>query len=187
MGYFDSEENVTEYMKLAEGYNGKELINKLKTYVPIGKSILEIGMGPGTDLNILKRNYNVTGSDNSQVFLDRYKLKHKNTKLLKLNAVTLKTKAKFDCIYSNKVLHHLTKSNLLKSLKRQYDLLKKNGIIMHSFWKGNKQEKFNDLLFTYYCVGQIAKIFEDLFNILEIVVYKEMKKEDSIYIIGRKR
>jgi cyclopropane fatty-acyl-phospholipid synthase-like methyltransferase len=187
MGFFDSEKNVAAYLKMAEGYDGKELIKKLKSYLPKGKTVLEIGMGPGKDLDILKRDYRVTGSDSSQVFLDRYKSKNKREKLLKLDAVTLDTKRTFDCIYSNKVLHHLTKKNLKTSLKRQCELLKKNGIILHSFWQGNKQEKYNDLLFTYYSVGQIAGMVEDFFDILEIVVYKEMKKDDSLYVIGRKR
>jgi len=187
MGFFDSEKNVAEYLKLADGYDGKELIKRLRDYVPTGKSVLEIGMGPGKDLNILKRYYTVTGSDNSQVFLDNYKKKHGQVKLLKLDAVTLDTKTKFDCIYSNKVLHHLTKMDLKRSLVRQSAILKKNGILMHSFWKGSKQERFKGLLFTNYTVGQIVRIFEPLFDILEIFVYKEMKKDDSILVIGRKK
>ena len=187
MGYFDSEKNVTEYLKLAKGYDGKELIKKLKHYLPKGQSVLELGMGPGKDLNMLKRTYTATGSDNSRVFLDRYKQRHPDAKLQQLDAVTLTAKGRFDCIYSNKVLHHLTKTDLRKSLRRQSDILKRNGLVMHSFWKGNKQERFSGLLFTYYTAGQIVQLFEDLFEPLEIVVYSEMKSEDSIYFIGRKK
>ena len=96
MEYFDSEKNVQEYLKMADGYDGKELINKLKLYVSKGKTVLELGMGPGKDLNILKKYYIATGSDNSQVFLDLYKKNNKKTKLLNLDAITLNTKSKLE-------------------------------------------------------------------------------------------
>ena len=50
---------------------------------------------------------------------DIYKKKNKNAYLLLLDAITLKTKRKFDCIYSNKVLIHLTKQELTNSLKKK--------------------------------------------------------------------
>jgi len=62
---------------------------------------LELGIGLGKDFNILKKSYAVTGSDNSQVFLDKYKQKHPDADLLFLDAVTIQTDRKFDCIYSN--------------------------------------------------------------------------------------
>ena len=49
-------------------------------YVSKGKSVLELGMGPGKDLNFLKKYYKATGSDSSQVFLDQYMKKYKNVK-----------------------------------------------------------------------------------------------------------
>mgnify|MGYP006309124387 CR=1 FL=1 len=38
-----------------------------------------------------------------------------------------------NCIYSNKVLYHLTRKELRKSLNRQWNLLNENGILFHSF------------------------------------------------------
>jgi len=72
MGYFDSEKTVEEYIEMVEGYDGAELINALKGYLPKGSTLLELGMGPGKDLDILKESYLVTGSDSSQIFVDRY-------------------------------------------------------------------------------------------------------------------
>ncbi|MCH9659234.1 class I SAM-dependent methyltransferase [archaeon] len=104
---------------MAEGYDGAELIKILQKYLPKSSTVLEIGIGPGKDMDILKKSYTVTGSDNSQIFLDKYKEKYQNVDLLPLDAVTTKTDRKFDCIYSNKVLHHLTKKYLRESLQRQ--------------------------------------------------------------------
>ena len=75
MGFFDTEKGVEQYIKMAEGYDGAELIKILQKYLPENSNILELGMGPGKDTDILKKSYEVTGSDNSQIFLDKYKKK----------------------------------------------------------------------------------------------------------------
>ena len=119
MGFFDTEKGIEQYIKMAEGYDGAELIKILQKFLRADSTVLELGMGPGKDMDILEKSYVVTGSDNSQVFLDKYKEKHQDADLLLLDAVTLKTGRKFDCVYSNKVLHHLTKEDLRKSIQRQ--------------------------------------------------------------------
>ena len=182
MGFFDTEKGVEQYIKMAEGYDGAELINILQKYLPENSTVLELGIGPGKDMDILKKSYAVTGSDYSQVFLDKYEEKHKDADLLLLDAVTMPTDRKFDCIYSNKVLHHLTKEDLIKSLQRQKEMLNPNGIAFHSFWKGNKVEEIEGLLFTYYETEDLKKITESNFDVLAIETYTEMEKDDSIYV-----
>ncbi|NND86075.1 MAG: class I SAM-dependent methyltransferase [Nitrosopumilus sp.] len=186
MGFFDTEEGVEQYLKMAEGYDGKELIKILQKYLPENSTVLELGIGPGKDMDILTKLYEVTGSDNSQIFLDKYKKNHQDADLLLLDAVTIHTDRKFDCIYSNKVLHHLTREDLTKSLQRQKELLNPNGIAFHSFWKGSKTESMEGLLFTYYEIKDLKKVAES-FEILAIETYTEMEKEDSIYVVLRKR
>ena len=105
--FFDVEKNVEEDIKMCDGMDGRALIDILKTHLSEGSNLLEIGMGPGTDLDILRESYRVTGSDSSQVFLDLYRKKKPDASLLLLDAISLNTESKFDCIYSNKVLHHL--------------------------------------------------------------------------------
>ena len=70
MAYFDDKKNVLDYIKMSEGYDGRDLVQVLRRYLPEGSSLLELGMGPGKDLDLLRPHYRVTGSDNSQVFLD---------------------------------------------------------------------------------------------------------------------
>jgi 2-polyprenyl-3-methyl-5-hydroxy-6-metoxy-1,4-benzoquinol methylase len=60
----------------------------------------------------------VTGSDLSEVFLKLYWKDHPHADTLLLDAVTINTDRTFDCIYSNKVLHHLSADDLQKSLER---------------------------------------------------------------------
>ena len=185
MGFFDTEKGVEQYIKMAEGYDGAELIKILQKYLSENSTVLEIGIGPGKDMDIMKKSYVVTGSDYSQVFLDKYKKKHQDADLLLLDAVTLQTDRKFDCVYSNKVLHHLTPKDLVISLQRQKDMLHSNGIAFHSFWKGSKVEKMEGLLFTYYETEDLKKMAESNFDVLAIETYTEMEKDDSIYIVLR--
>ena len=185
MGFFDTKKGVEQYITMVEGYDGAELIKILQKYLPANSTVLELGMGPGKDMDILKKSYKVTGSDNSQIFLDKYMEKHQDADLLLLDAITIQTDRKFDCIYSNKVLHHLTKEDLIKSFLRQKQILNPNGIAFHSFWKGNKTESIEGLLFTYYEKEDLKKIIESDFEILVLATYMEMEKDDSIYAILR--
>ena len=187
MGWYNSKKNVNEYIKMAECYDGKILIVILKKFLPKGSTVLELGMGPGKDLNLLKRYYVVTGSDLSKIFLDLYKRNNQLADLLLLDAITIKTDRKFDCIYSNKVLHHLSKTELKESLKKQNIILKKDGILFHSFWKGNKEEEKLGLKFVYYTKKELTKMIDNTFEILQINEYGELEDNDSIYLILKKK
>jgi len=187
MGYFDSEKNVQEYIEMAEGYDGAELINSLRDFLPEGSTLLELGMGPGKDLDILKESYVVTGSDSSQIFVDRYKKGNKGADVILLDAVIINTEGKFDCIYSNKVLHHLKQNDLSKSLQRQKAVLNDGGILFHSFWHGDKEEKHHGLLFVYYLEVQLIEMVKDDFEIVGMKRYSEMAADDSFYIVLKAR
>jgi cyclopropane fatty-acyl-phospholipid synthase-like methyltransferase len=187
LGFFDEEKNVKDYIKMAEGYDGAELIVELQKHLIPNSTVLELGMGPGVDLDILKKTYQVTGSDNSQIFIDRYKKKDPNAHVVLLDAVTIKTDIKFDCIYSNKVLMHLSKEELKKSFKRQKEILSDRGILFHSFWYGNKEEEHYGLRFVYYTETELENLLIADYEIIKMKIYKEMKKDDSILVIAKKR
>jgi hypothetical protein len=84
-------------------------------------------------------------------------------------------------------LHHLTREYLRKSLQRQKELLNSDGILFHSFWKGNKSEEIEGLLFTYYEMEYLKEIVESDFDVLAMETYTEMEKDDSIYAVLRIR
>ena len=171
---------------MVEGYDGKELIGILKGHLPAGSTLLELGMGPGKDLDILSSDYAVTGSDHSSVFLDIYRKTNPDADVLLLDALDINTDRKFDCIYSNKVLVHLTKQELKRSIKRQTDILNPGGLVFHSFWKGDRTEEMNGLIFTYYSEALLTDLFRTIYDILDISSYGEMEEEDSIYVLARK-
>lgn len=184
--YYQSEEHVLEYINMTKGYDGEELVEILKKHLATGASVLELGMGPGVDFEILKKSFTVTGSDYSNVFLELYRKKHPKADIIKLDAERLETDRHFDCIYSNKVLHHLTTENLKSSLKKQKKLLHDQGILFHSFWRGEKVEIIKGLRFVYYTKDKLIDYFSEDFEIIDIETYKEMETDDSIYVIAKR-
>lgn len=185
--YYQLKESVDEYINMAKDVNGAPLILKLRQYLPSNSSVLEIGSGPGSDFQILKKTYRVVGSDFSTEFLNRLVENHANDEFLNLNAITLKTDRKFDGIYSNKVLQHLTDKDLLKSILRQVEVLNEDGIICHSFWKGQGEEIFKGLLVNYQTDASLRNLFDNYFEILLLEEYGEFEEGDSLLLIGKKK
>lgn len=186
-GYYKTKDSVEEYIKLAKDENGGELIEKLKGFLPVKSNLLEIGTGPGTDWKILTEDFEVVGSDNSQEFLNHLTSSNPTGKFLELDAISLDTDEKFDGIYSNKVLHHLKDSELSDSVNRQHDLLNPNGIVCHSFWKGEVSEVFKGLFVNYHIERSLREVFETHFETLIVEPYCEFEAGDSLLFIAKKK
>ena len=183
MGFFDTEEGVSEYLEMAKGHDGRELIEKLSDYLPADSTILELGMGPGNDLEILSKRYEVTGSDNSNLFIERYRKANPEADLMLLDAVTLETDRRFDCLFSNKVLQHLQRADLEISIPRQAELLEDGGLLAHAFWYGDKIEEHGGLHFQYYQESDLQEIFGEHFDVALLERYEELDAGDSIFAI----
>ena len=171
---------------MAQGYDGKELVSVLKMHLPSGATVLELGMGPGKDLDLLGEAYIATGSDSSTVFLERFQKIRPRADLLKLDAATLETERTFDCIYSNKVLHHLSRSDLCRSFERQRQLLTDDGLLMHSFWHGDREEEHHGLRFVYYHESAVLRKIGPGFDVVTMNRYREIEEGDSFYVLLRK-
>ncbi len=187
MDYFDNEHNVTEYIRMAEGYDGREFIPILRSHLKDNATVLELGMGPGKDTELLGEYFRVTGSDRSKIFLDRFRAIHPDADLLCLDAAVLETERLFDCIYSNKVLHHLTKAQLQTSFKQQAKLLNPGGWLFHTFWYGDTEEEHSGLRFVYYTPGTLRKLIGGNFEEIKVSKYTEMDADDSFFILLRKK
>lgn len=189
MGFFDSSENVEEYIRMTEGYDFSFVFEKLLVNLIEGSSLLEIGMGPGKDLLSLDEKYKVTGSDASAVFVERFKKLHatKAIEVMQLDAVTLTIEKTFDCIYSNKVLMHLEKAYMKQSLLKQQELLNPGGIIFCTLWYGNSREEYGELLFNYYTEESINEVIPSSLEIKTFERYTEEEKEDSFVLILQRK
>ena len=170
---------------MAEGFDGQALISELPEFLETGASVLELGMGAGKDLEILAKQYSVTGSDYSPVFLNRYRASNPNADLLRLDATTIDTDRRFDAIYSNKVLHHLSDDELAASLERQARVLAACGIVMHSFWYGDSFEEYDDMPVYHRNEVILGRVFSGHFDVVRMATYAEMEDGDSIYVIAR--
>ena len=191
MSYFLDEENVKEYIDMTREYDGRFLINKLHNYLSKGSSILELGSGTGRDLNILSEDYNAVGSDNSNVFIDIYKRKNSNIEIIYVDATEMDIDRNFDCIYSNKVLNHLTRQDFIKSLDKQRSKLNDNGILFMTLWKGKYREEVlcdGNFRNTYYLEEDIKEIVKNKYEIVCMESYTEFDniEEDSLLVVLRK-
>lgn len=184
--YYRSKEAVSSYIKAAADVDSRSLIEKLKGVLPAGKSLLELGSGPGTDWQILNETYQVVGSDFSQEFMTHLKTENPDGEFLNLDATTLETDLKFDGIYSNKVLHHLEDDELNQSITAQLEILKPEGIICHSFWKGEGTDMFNGMFVNYQSSEELKKLFDVDFSIILMEEYQEFEPDDSILMIAKK-
>ena len=185
--YYKTQASVAEYIEMAKDVNGGALIKKLQKHLPTPAAILEIGSGPGTDWNLLSAHYEVTGSDNSPEFLLHLQATYTNGRFLELDAVTIETTEKFDGLYSNKVLHHLHDEELRTSILRQKEILNPDGIICHSFWKGEGSEMFKGMFVNYHDHSSPLDFFGQGFDLLLTEPYAEFEPEDSILMIAKRK
>ena len=185
MNYFMKQENVDTYKQMLVDYDSSWLTSILEDYLKPGSTLLEIGMGTGLDLDILSKKYKVTGSDNSPIFVDEYNFNHTHKALL-IDATNIKIESKFDCIYSNKVLQHLTKEQFISSLHSQKSHLNHEGIIFLTLWYGVYEEQImfdGQLRFIYYTEIDIIDIVKDHFNVVDIRKYTESDPMDSLLVV----
>jgi len=185
MDFYNEPSKVDEYEKMCDEYDGSELYKLLDNHLKKNSSLLELGCGPGNDISNLHMQYNVTGSDLSNEFLLRCKKKYPDIPFIKLDAVAINNDDVFDCLFSNKVLHHLTLDNLEKSFKRQTSVISKNGIFAHTFWLGDKEFTMEGMLFVFHNREQLLQLVSKYFTILEAFNYKELEEGDSIFIVAQ--
>ena len=185
--YYNTPKSVQEYIRLSDGIDGSHLIDKLRPYLSSSSSILELGSGPGKDWEILNETYNITGSDLSEEFIKHLKSRYPKGNFIDLDAITIKTDLMFDVIYTNKVLHHLNDKELNQSVKKQSEILNDDGIICHSFWKGEGSEVFNGLFINYHNEASLRSQFKKYFEIVLMERYQEFEEDDSFLLIAKKR
>ena len=184
MNFYNDPEKVDEYEKMCAEYNGAELYSVLEKHLTEGTTLLELGSGPGNDIDYLRKRFDVTGSDLSDEFLSRCMSKYKSVPFLKLDAVSIDTNEMYDCMFSNKVLHHLKRGELEESLKRQKKVIKPNGLFAHTFWLGDKEFTMEDMLFVFYDKKVLLEMVSKHFTIRETFIYKEFEDNDSIFIVA---
>jgi trans-aconitate methyltransferase len=187
MDYFDNEKNVNHYIKMMAGENNDYIINEVFLNLTHKKRLLELGLGAGKDFDILKKEFDIVGSDKSQHFLDAYAKQDPSATLVKLDAVKMDIDMTFDYIYSNKVLIHLTDEKLATSFENQAKVLDSGGQLFHSFWRGDDDATYDGLYFNYQTQASILSLCEKWYDVIKYHAYRELVVDDSFYVILQKR
>ena len=89
---------------------------------------------------------------------------------------------RFDAIYSNKVLQHLTRDQMRESLRRQLEVLRPGGVALHALWRGDEDEEHSGLLFTKYTEDSLSEVIPAGFEVVDVAVFKEMATDDSLRV-----
>ncbi len=187
MDYFSERKNVDLYSSMMEGYDSSFIVGEVAKRLPKGATLLELGMGTGADLIALSEKYEVIGSDTSPLFVSDFKLKS-DIEVQTLDAVTVEIDKKFDCIFSNKVLQHLSKDAFVTSLKNQSKHLNENGMLFFTLWHGTPREEFElegALRFVYYDKATLESLVPKELDVENITYYAEFEKNDSMIVILR--
>jgi hypothetical protein len=129
----------------------------------------------------------VTGSDFSKLLLSVFQKSHPEIDLINLDPIELKTDRKFNCIYSNKVLHQMEGNELKVSFCNQLKILNDDGIVFHSFWNGNEEEDHHGLKWIYYTEDTLTKLIPADFKLIDLDTYKERIDHDSMYVVLKKK
>ena len=185
MGFYDDPDGVDQYIRMCEDYDGTVIHEAFKRHLDPGNSILELGCGPGNDIEFLTRYYGITGSDTSTEFLDRCRQRFPRNEFLQLDAITIDTEQQFDCLFSNKVLHHLRLDELVFSFKRQRQVITSGGLFAHTFWIGDYEEEKHGMYFRYHNRGELLDSIAEYFDVAEKIDYGEFEEGDSLFVIAR--
>lgn len=185
MGFYDDKKNVDQYISMCDGYDGSNLYALVEKHLSVGSSLLELGTGPGFDLAHWKDKYKVTASDLSEEFIKRGTINFPDVEFKHLDAVTIDVEGTFDCLYSNKVLHHLNLEELERSLQRQKQVIAPGGLFAHTFWLGEKEDTMHGMYFLFHDREKLLKLVSKYFNVIDTLDYMEFEEGDSIFIIAQ--
>jgi len=187
MHFYHDKNNASSYAKMCEGYDAAAQLGILYKALPAGSAVLELGSGPGNDLELLASHYQATGSDYSPAFVDMLTVRFPNRVVLSLDAVTIATDGLFDAIYSNKVLHHLSDDELAASFRRQAELLKPGGLVFHLVWcRLEAPEDKTGLIYEPRDETAMKRAMGNAFKIMETSSFREFEEGDSLAILAQK-
>ncbi|MBB1419653.1 class I SAM-dependent methyltransferase [Pseudoalteromonas sp. SG44-1] len=187
MNYYHEVNNAKAYTEMCDGFNAAEQLHMLSKVLSPEDSVLELGSGPGNDLEILAQKFRVTGSDYSPAFVNTLNKRLPDVLSLILDAVKIETEARYNAVYSNKVMHHLSDTELRQSFRRQAELLLPGGFVFHLVWqKIQAPETTHGLLFHPRSLAKMKEAMGQEFNVVESKVFSEFEDGDSLAILARK-
>ena len=187
MKIYETEDGINKYIQMAEGYDNSKFGNLIRKHLAPESSILELGMGPGNDYAWLRKEFQVTGSDYSPLFIYRARQRFPAGKFAVIDGISLDVEETFDAIYSCKVFQYFEYHDIETSLTNQYERLSQNGLIIHSFWIGDFIFEEGDMRAIYHNKEKLLELVNQEFEVLELEIYEEFEADDSIFLIAKKK
>jgi len=134
--HFDSIASNYDYWKKRNWYYYQNLKKIIREFVPVDKTVLEIGCGTGDILASVEPRYGI-GSDLSPKMIEIARSKHNGSKNLNFHVSDEITKRKYDYILMIDVIEHLENRTALFKDLQQYCDLNTNIIILmaNSMWE----------------------------------------------------
>jgi ubiquinone/menaquinone biosynthesis C-methylase UbiE len=164
-----------------------------------GKSVLEVGCGPGRDARIfVDKGFDVVGVDLSKGLLDVARIKVPEAKFKNIDATDLQFNNNvFDGVWASAVYLHLSLQDFQKALREAFRVLKPDGIIRFSIKKGEGSSEEEDerlknakRLFFFYTREQVERFVVNtgfsMLNLMENEGKRNEKKVQWIDVIAKK-
>ncbi|MGL4655205.1 MAG: class I SAM-dependent methyltransferase [Sarcina sp.] len=170
MNCFDNREKVEKFLKRNKNYDGRVALI-LRSYLKKEAKVLNIGLNDGKDFEVLKQTYDVTAIDSSKDFIDIYKESNSGAEVYLVDDTKLDINKKFDCIFSNKFINHLTLDELKESLKNQVNLLEEGGKVFHFFADGEGELQIGGVSLNMYDEKKLREILPQEFEVLKFSKY----------------
>lgn len=60
-------------------------------------------------------------------------------------------------------------------------------MIAHAFWIGDRQFDMENIHFIYHSREKLLEMIQKKYKILEGIVYKEFEKNDSLFVVAKKK
>ena len=137
MSYYSK--HAEEYIESTMGIDMSSWYAMLEPYLPLGGSILDVGLGSGRDmLHFKKKGYDVFGIDIEEAFVEHAKSLGLSAQIGDIR--TYQTSKRFDGIWANACLVHLAKEQVQPAIRHLLSLLKPGGVLFVSMKKGENFE-----------------------------------------------
>lgn len=108
-----------------------DIITAFRKYLPRFKKVLELGSKKGDDLKLLHSYYEVVASEDEKVKTRFLKDEFIDIRVILIDKVTVDTHKRFDAVFSRNVLDTINLIQINESLKKQKNILNKEGMIFH--------------------------------------------------------
>lgn len=132
-----------------------------------GKSLLDIGCGPGRDLKYFSSlGYDVTGIEPSKI-LAQFARKHSGARVIENTIQALKTEQQFDGIWACASLLHVPSDQLVIAFNKIAQVTKVNGVIYCSFKYGDFEGERNGRFFNFRTLESLREVLPTSLQVIK--------------------